>query len=192
MVEAVAVSHLRLNLQLLFVRAGWPALAGLLLLGIGAAMHTWWLPKQQERLVRMETEYRRLIAEFVKPVVVQPRQTQSALLAERHAAFNATLAPKSALPDLIKSVFSEAGKAGLTLAQAEYRTAEDKAGGYTSYQMVLPVRGPYLKLREFVAGVLAANPAAALEEVSFRRDGIGNPTTEARLRFVFYIKDAGT
>ena len=28
-------------------------------------------------------------------------------------------------------------------------------------------------------------------DVVFKRDGIGLPQTEARLRFVFYLKDAG-
>lgn len=186
------MNHPRLRLQLLLARAGWPALAGLLLIGIGAIAHLWWLPQQQSRLARMETEYRRLLAEFGKPAPVQPQQSQGALMAARHAAFTATLAPRSAVPDLIKSVFSEADKAGLTLAQAEYRTGEDKAGGYASYQVILPVRGSYPKLREFVAGVLVANPAAALEEVSFRRDGIGSPVADARLRLVFYLKDTGT
>ena len=184
------MSDLRLRAELALHRAGWPALAGLALLIAGLLAHLWWLPQQQGRIARMEAEYRRLAADFNRPASAQPAQDAATLLARRQSAFEATLAPRSSVPDLIKTVFGEAGKAGLTLSQAEYRLGEDKAGGYSSYQMILPVHGPYPKLRGFAESVLAAIPAAALEEVSFKREAIGNPATEARLRLVFYLKDA--
>jgi hypothetical protein len=181
----------RLQVQLWMARAGWPAIAGVLLLLAGLVVHLWWLPKQSSGVALMERDYRRAIAELRTPAAAQPPEDANTTMAARYAAFNTVLAPRAAAPDLVKTVFAEAGKAGLTLAQAEYRMGADKSGGYAAYQMILPVRGPYLKLREFVDGVLTAAPSAALEEVSFKRDGIGNSAVDARLRLVFYLKDAG-
>jgi len=182
----------RLSIELWLARTGWPALAGGLLLLAGLAAHLWWLPLQETRIARMETEYRRLIAALRQPPAADSGAAADldagALLAQRQAAFSAVLAPPAAAPDLIRTVFGEAQKAGLTLAQAEYRRVEDRAGGYAAYQMNVPVQGPYLKLREFIDGVLGALPACALEEVSFKREAIGSPSAEARLRLVFYLK----
>lgn len=184
---ARAVSNLRLTAGLWLARTGWSPLAGLLLVCAGLALHAWWLPGEQKNLRRLEAEYRGVVAANVMPA--RPQSDPGTLLAERYAAFNRTLAPRADTTELLKTVFSEAGRAGLTLSQAEYRMGEGRAGAYVTYQMILPVRGPYLKLREFVDGVLAAIPAAALEEISFKRDGIGTATAEARLRLVFYLKD---
>jgi hypothetical protein len=180
-----------LQVQLWLARAGWPAMAGVLLLLAGLGVHLWWLPKQSSALALKESDYRRAIAELRTPAVTKPPLDSNTTMAARYAAFNTVLAPRTAAPDLVKTVFGEAGKAGLALAQAEYRMGTDKAGGYSSYQMILPVRGPYLKLREFVDGVLAAVPSAALEEMSFKREGIGGTAVDVRLRLVFYLKDAG-
>ena len=179
----------RLQAELLVRRAGWPALLGAVLACAGLAAHLWWLPAQEQRVKRLETEYRRVITQVAALQVQAPVRDASTLQAERYAAFNATLAPHAKAPELIKTVFAQAQKAGLSLAQAEYRLAENKQGGYLAYQMTLPVKGPYLKLREFIEGVLVEVPTAALEEVSFKRDGIGAASAEARLRLVFYLKD---
>ena len=75
------------------------------------------------------------------------------------------------------------------LAQAEYALAFDQAGGFWTYQVDLPLRGPYRDLRRFVDEALHRIPYAALEQVEVKRDGIGSPSVEARLRFVFHLKD---
>lgn len=185
------MNRVRLYAELWLARAGWPALAGLLLICAGVALHAWWLPAEQKRLGRLETEYRRLIALVGTPAAARPRSDESSLLAERYAAFNAILAPRGQTADLLRTVFGAAAKAGLTLSQAEYRLGEGRTGAYLTYQMILPVTGAYPKLREFVDAVLVAIPAAALQEVSFKRDGIGSAVAEARLRVVFYLKDSG-
>lgn len=180
----------RLRAELFLRRTGWAAPAGLLLLAAGLAVHLWWLPAQQSRVSRLQEEHRRLIAQLAHPAP-QSIVTKDAnvLQASRLAAFENMLALRAATPDLVKKVFAEAQKSGLTLSQAEYHLSEDKNGGFSSYQMVLPVQGPYIKLREFVDGVLADNPSAALEEVAFKRNGIGAAVTETRLRLVFFLKD---
>ncbi|MDB5804532.1 MAG: hypothetical protein JWN73_1854 [Betaproteobacteria bacterium] len=178
----------RLRIELLLRRTGWPMPAGLVLLGLGLAINFWWLPAQQVRVAHVQSESRRLLAQAANPKLPVQPPTLNALLAARLAAFDKTLSTSAQTPDLIKTVFAEAQKAGLTLSQAEYHLLEDKKGGFATYQMVLPVQGPYIKLREFIDGVLAEAPAAALEEVAFKRNGIGTAATEARLRLVFYVR----
>ena len=89
----------------------------------------------------------------------------------------------------VSTVFEQAGKHDLALAQAEYKLEFDKVGGYHTYQMTLPVRGAYPRLRGFVDATLAQIPSAALVDVDFTRDGIGATQAEVKLRFVFFLKD---
>ena len=112
------------------------------------------------------------------------------LLEERFATFTQTLGEKRALGTMVGTVFELAEKHGLVLAQAEYKLELDKAGGFHVYQMRLPVRGTYLRLRAFVDATLARIPCAALEDVDFKRDAIAATEVEARLRFLFFVQDA--
>lgn len=182
-----------LYFELWLRRAGWPAVAGILLLVAGAFAHAYWLPAQSQRITRLQAEYRRVIARVVAPAPkAEPvSSTPGVLLAQRQAAFNATLSPRAQAPALIKTVFAQAQKSGLVLSQAEYRLVPDKTGGFAAYQMTLPVKGPYLKLREFIDNVLVEVPSVALEDVSFKRDGIGAVAAEAKLRLVFFLKEPG-
>ena len=112
------------------------------------------------------------------------------LLEERFAAFTQTLGEKRALGAMVGTVFELAEKHGLVLAQAEYKLEPDKAGGFHLYQMRLPVRGTYVRLRGFVDETLARIACVALDDVDFKREGIAATEVEARLRFVFFVKDA--
>ena len=112
------------------------------------------------------------------------------LLEERFAAFMQTLGDKRELGTMVATVFELAEKHGLVLAQAEYKLELDKAGGFHTYQMRLPVRGTYPRLRGFIDATLARIACAALEDVDFKRDAIGATEAEARLRFLFFVKDA--
>ena len=118
------------------------------------------------------------------------RAPTKSLLEERFAAFTQMLGDKRELGTVVTTVFEVAEKHGLVLAQAEYKLEFDKAGGFYTYQMRLPVRGTYPRLRGFVDATLARIPYAALEDVDFKRDAIGTTEAEARLRFLFFVKDA--
>jgi hypothetical protein len=49
------------------------------------------------------------------------------------------------------------------------------------------VVGSYGQIRGFVGQVLADVPAAALEEITLRRESAASPTLEARIRLTLYL-----
>jgi hypothetical protein len=108
---------------------------------------------------------------------------------ENLAAFYATLGEKRYAEQQVKILFGIAAKTNLSLDQGEYKFAYDKASRVSTYQITLPVRGPYANIWQFSLQALAAMPFAALDEVSFRRETITEPVVEARLRFTLYLKD---
>ncbi|MFC5550651.1 hypothetical protein [Massilia aerilata] len=105
-------------------------------------------------------------------------------------AFYAALGPRRYAEQQVKTLFTLAAKNGLSLSQGEYKTGYDRNARLSTYQVNLPVKGSYGAIWRFAFGVLRAIPFASLDDVSFRRDSIGDPAVEARLRLTFYLKDA--
>lgn len=74
----------------------------------------------------------------------------------------------------------------LVLAAGEYRLERLPNQRLVRYQMTLPVRGSYRQVRGFLAEVLRTVPAAALDDVQFKRDG-GGDALEAKVRLSLYL-----
>lgn len=181
----------RLDLQLLAQRSPWLLwLTALLVIG-AAGLTVFGTTRQAEVLASRNNELQRLLK-----VAAMPRKVESApdlpLINQRFEQFRSVLADRTEMHRLVALMFTTAEKHAITLAQAQYKLQLDQAGAFYTYQVTLPVRGTYPRLRHFVDATLQAAPSAALEDVDFKRDGIGMAATEARLRFVFHLKDAGS
>ena len=104
-------------------------------------------------------------------------------------AFYAALGPRRYAEQQVKTLFALAAKNGLSLSQGEYKSAYDRNARLTTYQVNLPVKGSYGAIWQFALGALRAIPFASLDDIGFRRDSIGDPVVEARLRLTLYLKD---
>lgn len=170
-----------LSLQLWLMRRGPAVCCAVLLLVLGLALWAWLLPQQLAQQIEMQ----------------QPLPTPSALVQaplpptanENLTLFYQTLGERRYVEQQVKTLFDLAAKTGLSLNQGEYKSGYDKASGVSTYQITLPVRGPYQNIWQFALQALTAMPYAALDEIGFRRDAIGDPSVEARLRFTLYLKE---
>ena len=178
----------RLDLDLIVRRTGWSPWLAAAMLVAAVALHVMGTGQVQSAVVAQHAELARLRSlEAVPRAALRPEKP---LLETRFDAFIATLGDKRDLNRYVATVFAHAKKHDIALAQAEYKLDFVKQGGFYTYQATLPVRGTYPQLRRFIDATLQSVPCAALEDVDFKRDQIGAPTTEAKLRFVFYLKDA--
>jgi len=107
-------------------------------------------------------------------------------------AFYGTLGQRRYAERQVKTLFGLAAQNGLTLSQGEYKSGWDRNGRVHTYQVNLPVKGSYAAIWQFAMAALRAIPFAALDDISFRRDSIGDPAVEARLRLTFYLTDEGS
>jgi hypothetical protein len=103
------------------------------------------------------------------------------------AHFYASLGERRGVDRQLKTLFALAEKNGLSLRQGEYRSSQDRAGRFITYQVTLPVTGRYGAIWQFAFDALRALPYASLDDVGFRRDAIGSETVEARLRLTLYL-----
>lgn len=115
--------------------------------------------------------------------------TAPSVVQQNLAAFYDVLGETHHAEQQIKTLFAIAEKAGLILNLADYKLANDKSGRFQTYQIVLPVQGTYSAIRQFCEQTLLTIPFASLDELSFKRDGIGNRTLEARIRLTLYLTD---
>jgi hypothetical protein len=76
---------------------------------------------------------------------------------------------------------------GLSLDQGEYSAVPDKTAKLVCFQITLPVKGEYLKIRKFLAALPTELPIIALENVQFQRQKIADPVVEAKIRLVLYL-----
>lgn len=106
------------------------------------------------------------------------------------AHFYAALGERGKADRQLKTLFGLAEKNGLLLRQGEYRSSQDRAGRFLTYQITLPVSGRYGAIWQFAFDALRALPHASLDDVAFRRDAIGSETVEARLRLTLYLAAA--
>ncbi|MET3106035.1 hypothetical protein AAKU67_000512 [Oxalobacteraceae bacterium GrIS 2.11] len=87
----------------------------------------------------------------------------------------------------VKTLFDIAGKVGLKLNEGTYKSGLDRNDDTETYQIELPVSGPYPAIRQFCEEVLLAIPFASLDEISFKRETISKSSLEANLKFTLYL-----
>jgi len=179
------IRTLNLQGQLAFHRVGWIKIFVFMICMVGLTAWLWGIPQlhTQQKTLRLQSQRAQQslrVAEVAAPVVHTPREVH-------FNQFMEGLGDERYTEQQLKTLFVLAEKSGLLLAQADYQLAEDKNGRYRTYQVLLPVKGTYSAIRQFCEQVLLAIPFAALDEMNFKRDAIGNGTLEARLRITIYL-----
>lgn len=122
-----------------------------------------------------------------KPAAPAPRSRNQ----ERLQTFRDMLGEKRYEEQQIKTLFAIAGKTGLALERAEYKSAFVQSGRYRTYKIALPVSGTYPAIRAFCEQALLAIPFASLDALNFKRDAIGSNIVEAQLYFTLHLADSG-
>lgn len=183
--SAIAAAWLRLRIALL---AASPLAVGALVLCVGAALALAWLIPARELLGEQAVLARRVAAmpaAQAAPLVLAPPATD-----EHHLdLFYGALGERRHTEQQVKALFALAAKSGLVLRQGEYKSAYDRNARLHSYQVTMPVKGNYGAIWRFALGALRAIPFAALDEISFKRDAIGDAQVEARIRLTLYLNE---
>ena len=151
----------------------------------GALALAWLLPERALQRERRAVALSLAALPPPPPAVLAPPATPDANL----ALFYDALGERRYAEQQVKTLFALAAKTGLVLSQGEYKSAFEPNGRFHTYQVSLPVKGSYGAIWQFGMLALRAMPFASLDEISFRRDTIGAPVVEARLRLTLYLAD---
>lgn len=184
--NAQALATVLLRLRLWLAARGPVACGAAVLCLAGVLALAWLLPQRalQERRQAVALGLAALPpAAGATPAPVAPPASAD----DNLALFYATLGERRDAEQQVKTLFALAAKTGLVLSQGEYQGAFEQNGRFHTYQVTLPVKGAYGAIWRFAMLALRAIPFASLDEISFRRESIGEPAVEARLRLTLYL-----
>lgn len=95
------------------------------------------------------------------------------------------------LPAVLHRLFAEAERAGLAVDAGKYEVKALGNSGLVRFQISLPVRGRYPRVRGFVDAALASLPAVALDDLLLGRRSIADAEVHAQLRLSAYTFETG-
>jgi hypothetical protein len=161
--------------------------AGILGLGVLLACAGFWfsaLKPLQQDIAAQRTALERLRARTpYQPVAASGREDEL-------RRFYNLFPPSAELPNELQRLHQLARRAGLELAQGEYRL-ERRTLGLWAYRVTLPVRGTYPQLRGFLGTLLKEVPVASLDGLRFERKKAAEAQLEAQLRITVHVRPPG-
>jgi len=163
---------------------GWPGAAGTALLvaalGYGLAAV---LPVQRQ-LASLHA--RTAQAERQAAAVHSGLQPAPADAAARRRQFYSALPAQEEVADVIERIYAAAETAHLSLLHGEYTGADVPSTGLVRYRIVLPLQGSYAQVRGF-ASAAAAVPGLVLDDLSLKRQSVGEGQLEARAQLSLFL-----
>lgn len=179
---APALNNLVLRLGIALRAIGPVGLGAAVVLAASAAAVGWIMPERAARAAQHRAVLAQAAAAPAQAAVeVAPVETASI------EAFYQALGERRYAEQQVRTLFGLADKAGLSLRQGEYRSTYERNARVHAYQVTLPVRGPYKAVWGFAMSALASIPFASLDEISFKRESVGDTNVEARLRLTLYF-----
>jgi hypothetical protein len=172
--SSLAARLLKLREQL-----GPMGLASLGLLGAGALFTVFLLNPLQEKNQQLESSLARYAGRAVQPGIASGKLE----------FFYAYLEKSEAPTDWLAKLYGIGKATGVELQSATYRTpaAEKGAARIERYEIVLPVSGSYLQLREFLRRSLAEIPVLSLDQMTLKRQSRNDGDVQAELKMTLHM-----
>jgi len=127
----------------------------------------------------------------VEVPIQTPKQTDTKSL----EFFYKQLPNGAEVPKILALFDKTAFKRGLKLIRGDYKLSKSPLAKTSPiilrYEIVLPVSGTYLQIRQFVDEALTQQAALALSDVEIKRESSMSPLVEARLVWVLFVRGEG-
>ena len=184
--KPINFSALALRLRLATIALGPVFCIACALIVVGAAALAWLVPQRALQAQRHQVALRVAAMPASAALKLAPQTANQNL-----DLFYATLGEQRYVEQQVKTLFALAGKSSLSLSQGEYKSAVERNGRLHTDQVTLPVKGTYGQVWSFALLALRSIPYASLDELSFKRENIGDTRLEARMRLTLYLSDTG-
>lgn len=183
MKQLASMSGWRAALQIHLWRHGWSVPLALAALALAtAAYHGLLLPARGE-LVAARVE----LDQVALQRAANRAQTPPATEGQQLLALQAALQGPVDAAELIRRLGVLAREAQISLAQGEYQQQTHAATQLVQLQVSQPVKAAYPQLKGYIESVLRSMPNASLDQITARRENVGQAQLEVRLRWSFWI-----
>jgi len=163
---------------------GWQGMSGAVLLACAAIFNALLLAPIEEQLAAASSKAEALQQQKNDQQMQRVAlETPAAMLDQFYAFFSAG----ENITDELSKLYNLAQANGVELRQGEYKLLELKESRLKEYQISLPVKGNYAKIRLFAAHALANIPVLSLDRINFQRKKSGESAVEAEIVFTLYL-----
>jgi type VI protein secretion system component VasK len=183
-----------LRLRIMLLRANPLVLAAGIIVLVMAGALTWtlhavWTMERAQAARDAQARQKAQVATVLAPPAAPAPVPAPAQVPDNLDAYYGALGARGSAEQQVKTLFGLAAKSGLVLRQGEYKPGYDRNARVYTYQVNLPVKGSYAAIWQFAMAALRTIPFASLDEITFRRDAIGDATVDARLKLTLYLRD---
>lgn len=173
-----------INLQQWTAKIGWPGTLGIGLLVFSVVFFVVGIIPERQRFESLRSEIETLRAR--NGLALTNEETTPSRLAQLQT-FYEFFPALATVPAWLSKIHSAAETRGLHLEKGDYKLIRENDQKLARYQITFPVKGSYQQIRTFVNDVLSAAPAAALEDITLKREGVGNPVLDAEIKVTLYV-----
>lgn len=173
----VALAWLRLRHYMF--QLGWPALLGLGLAAGAVAVDVIASDQIDARIGELRKTRNALRA----------RLASESKQAESRGVQVADLLDRTGIDPVVNDLHAAAQKNSVRLEQGEYRLQAEQGTRLARYRIVFPAKGSYPQLHAWLDEAIAARPGLMVEELTLKREDIGNENLEARVSLSLLVRD---
>jgi hypothetical protein len=101
--------------------------------------------------------------------------------------FYARFAMQDAFPDALDRLLATASAHALDLDEGAYTVTRENVGRLVRFRIMLPLRGNYPQVRNFLLALAQDAPGIALENAQFERRDVGDPALDVKLQLVLLL-----
>lgn len=181
-------TNLRARVEIALWRHGWAGLLAAVVALAALALHVGALVPTQAALQSAQAD----LAREQKLALALPAVTAAAPLSEQQqlAALQALLRQSPETGELVRKMAALAQAEQIVLAQSDYQQQYNSTTQLLQVQITQPVKAGYPQLRRYIEAVLRALPNASLDQITARRDNVGQAQVEARLKWSIWLPAA--
>ena len=101
--------------------------------------------------------------------------------------FYARFEKQEAFPDALDQLLRTASAHALKVDEGAYTVTRENSGKLVRFRILLPLRGKYPQVRDFLAALAHDAPGLGLENVQFERRGVGDAALDVKLQLVLFL-----
>lgn len=166
------------RLRHLCLRMGWPAVLGLVLALTAVFTETVAIAELEQQLTNVRKKRSQIRIEMARAASTEAAPTlQLDELRERQK-----------IDELLAAMHASARENQVRLEQGEYRLQAEAGTRLARYRMIIPARANYVQLREWLDSMSESQPGLQIDDLSFKRENIGQDAVEARISFSLLVR----
>lgn len=184
--HATTSAALRTRFEIWVGRHGcaWPLAA---VVAAAALVGAWLLDPARKELAQSELQLRASHARASTQSRVPTLSDEDTRL----AALRSALPPSRPAAIVVGQLAELAQAERIEVVRAEYLQTSHPSIQLQQLQMIQPVRADYPQIKRYIDAVLLAMPSASLDQISVRRENVGQAQLEVRLRWSFWSRSPG-